>query len=64
MTIELTVPNLACSACVETVTNAVKAIDASAEVAADPKTKQVSVVTTMPEATVKEAIIAAGYTIA
>jgi copper chaperone len=64
MALEFTVPNLACSACVETVTKAVKAIDASAEISADPKTKQVSVVTTMPEAAVQEAIIAAGYTVA
>ena len=45
MTLEFTVPNLACSACVEAVTKAVQAVDAAAQVNADPKTKQVSVTT-------------------
>jgi copper chaperone len=64
MTLDFKVPNLACSACVEAVTKAVKAVDSGAEVAADPKTKNVSVTTSAPEATIKEAIVAAGYTVA
>lgn len=64
MTIEMTVPNLACSACVETVTKAVQGVDPAAQVSADPKTKQVSVVTDASEAAVKDAIVAAGYSIA
>jgi copper chaperone len=64
MTIDLTVPDLACSACVNTITQAVIAIDATATVAADPKTKQVTIETQQPEATIKAAIKAAGYTIA
>jgi copper chaperone len=64
MTLELTVPNMACSACGETITKAVKAIDPGATVQADPKTKLVNIDTQAPEAAVKEAIAAAGYTIA
>ncbi|MBE9141485.1 heavy-metal-associated domain-containing protein [Nodosilinea sp. LEGE 07088] len=64
MTLNLTVPDLACSACVDTVTKAIQAIDATAQVNADPKTKQVSVDTTASEVAVKTAITTAGYTIA
>lgn len=64
MTLNFTVPNLACSACVEAVTKAVKAVDEGAEVAADPKTKEVSVATSASESAIKEAIVAAGYTVA
>ncbi|PZU95649.1 MAG: copper resistance protein CopZ [Leptolyngbya sp.] len=64
MTMQLTVPNLACSACVDTVTQAIQAIDAAAQVNADPKTKQVNVTTAASEAEIKQAIAAAGYTVA
>lgn len=64
MTLAFKVPNLACFACVEAVTKAVKAVDSAAEIEADPKTKDVSVVTSAPESAIKEAIVAAGYTVA
>lgn len=64
MILDFNVPNLACSACVEAVTQAVKAVDASAEVVADPKTKAVSVTTQASAAAIQDAITAAGYTIA
>lgn len=64
MKLDLTVPDLACSACVETVTKAIHGVDADAQVAADPKTKQVSVETAAPEADIKGAIANAGYTVA
>lgn len=63
MAIELTVPNMACSACSDTITQAVQAIDPSATVQADTKTKLVVIETQMPEATVKAAIVAAGYSV-
>jgi copper chaperone len=63
MTLSLTVPNLACSACVETVTQAIHAVDATAQVAADPKTKAVTVATEASKADIKQAIAAAGYTV-
>lgn len=64
MTLELTVPDMACSACVSTITEAVKAIDSSAIVEADPKTKLVKIETAESETAVKSAIAQAGYTIA
>ena len=64
MTLEFTVPNMACSACAETITKAVTALDASAKVTADSKTKQVNIETQADAAMVKAAITAAGYTVA
>ncbi|MBD1996932.1 heavy-metal-associated domain-containing protein [Oculatella sp. FACHB-28] len=64
MALELQVPNMACSACSDTITKAIKAIDPAATVQADPKTKQVKVETQQSETAVKQAIADAGYTVA
>lgn len=64
MTLQLKVLNMACSACGETITKAIQAVDPTAKVEADPKTKLVSVETQTTEAAVKEAITAAGYSVA
>lgn len=64
MTLQLTVPDLACSACSTTITNAIKQIDANAQVIADPKTKLVQIETQLPETRIKEAVTNAGYTVA
>ncbi|MBD2436322.1 heavy-metal-associated domain-containing protein [Nostoc sp. FACHB-110] len=61
MTLTLTVPNMACSACANNITNAVKTVDANAVVEADPKTKLVNVETHVSEQTIKEALAEAGY---
>jgi copper chaperone len=61
MTIQLTVPGMACSACANNITNAVKAVDANANIEADPKTKLVNVDTQASETAIKEALVAAGY---
>jgi copper chaperone len=61
MTLKLKVPKIACSACVNTVTKAVIAIDPTAKVAADTKTKMVSIETQKSEAEIKEAIATVGY---
>lgn len=64
MALEFTVPDLACAACVDTVTKAIQAIDTTAQVKADPATKQVEAVTIASEAAIKQAIVEAGYTVA
>ncbi|TAE57398.1 MAG: copper chaperone [Nostocales cyanobacterium] len=61
MTIQLTIPGMACSACANNITNAVKAVDANAQVKADPQTKLVNVDTQASENVIKEALVAAGY---
>jgi copper chaperone len=64
MTLQFKVPNMACSACSETITKAVTAIDPTAKVEADPKTKLVNIEAQASETAIKAAIVAAGYTIA
>lgn len=61
MTLQLKVPKLACAACINTVTQAVKSIDATAKVEADAKTKMVRIDTQHSEAEIKRAITAVGY---
>jgi len=61
MTLELSVPSMACSACAETIAKAVTAVDPTAKVEADPKTKRVLIETYQPEGVVKTAIANAGY---
>lgn len=61
MTIQLMVPNMACDACAKNITNAVKALDSNATVAADPKTKQVDIETETAETAIREALEQAGY---
>ncbi|HLO50791.1 MAG TPA: heavy-metal-associated domain-containing protein [Kamptonema sp.] len=61
MTLQLTVPNMACSACANTIAKAVQSIDPAANIEADPKTKLVNVQTVKSESAVREAIANVGY---
>lgn len=61
MTLQLKVPSMACSACVDTISKAVKAVDPVAVIEADPKTKLVNVQSQQPDAVIKQAIADAGY---
>ncbi|BCX09723.1 copper chaperone [Fischerella thermalis CCMEE 5330] len=63
MKLHLKVPNMACSACVESITKAVKTVDPAAIVQADTKTKLVQIETQAAEVAITEAITAAGYTV-
>jgi copper chaperone len=61
MTLQLNVPKLACSACVNTITTAIQKVDANATVKADTKTKIISVETQASETSIKDAIHSVGY---
>ncbi|MEA5625193.1 heavy-metal-associated domain-containing protein [Nostoc sp. UHCC 0251] len=63
MTLQIKVPNMACSACGDTITKAVQTVDPTAMVQADPKTKIVLVDTNADETVIKEAITTAGYSV-
>jgi copper chaperone len=64
MILQLTVPDMARSACADKIAKAVANLDPAAKVEANPQTKQVTIQTqAVPEA-VKTAIAAAGYTVA
>ncbi len=61
MTLQLTVPKMACSACANTITKAVQAVDLAATVEADLKTKLVTIQTVKPETEIRQAIASFGY---
>ena len=62
--IELTVPSMVCEGCVDTVKSAIAKKDSSATVSIDLETKKVAVETDCPAEDIKEAITAAGHTVA
>ncbi len=63
MTLQLTVPNMACAVCAGKITQAVTAIDPTATIVADPATKLVNIETEKPEDLIRQAITTAGYTV-
>ncbi len=64
MSLQFNVLDMACAACSDTITKAVLALDPTASVQADLKTKQVKVETQASEAAIKNAVEAAGYPVA
>jgi copper chaperone len=58
-----TVADMACSACADKITQAIRAIDANAIVTANPQTKLVQIETTSPADAIAQAITDAGYTL-
>lgn len=61
MQVQMTVPSMVCSGCAESITKAVQSVDVAATVAADLKTKVVTVDTDTTVEVVKRAIATAGY---
>jgi copper chaperone len=61
MTIELTIPDMACGACVTTITEAIQHLDAQAKIETDLKTKQITIASTASESSLRQAISTAGY---
>lgn len=61
--VQFTVPDMACSACAETITKAVQTIDASAAVDANPETKRVDIESGASDEQLKAAISEAGYSV-
>ncbi len=61
MTLQLKVPKIACSACANTIAQAVKTVDPAAVVEADIKTKVVTIQSVKPENEVRKAIASVGY---
>lgn len=59
-----TVTDLACSACVATITQAIHSFDAQAKIIANPETKLVQIDSELSTETLQAAITKAGYTIA
>ncbi|MFQ4140094.1 heavy-metal-associated domain-containing protein [Nodosilinea sp. PGN35] len=62
-TLSVTVPDMACGACVSTIAEAIHAIDPTAQVKTDLTSKAVDIDASVTAAALTEAIQQAGYTV-
>jgi copper chaperone len=63
MALKLKVPNIACDGCAETIIESIRIVQPDANVDVDVKDKTVTVKSQASEESIKQAIVAAGYTI-
>ena len=63
MSLQLKVPSIVCGGCAETITKAVKSVDADALVDVDVSAKTVKVEGIQSEESIKQAITATGHTV-
>jgi copper chaperone len=63
MTLQLKIPSIACSGCVDTITKAVQKLDADAIVNANTQTKLVTIETSKSQDEIEQAIVAVGHTV-
>ena len=58
-----TVPDLACGACADKISQAIHSIDPQAKITAEPQTKLVQIESELAVETLQTTIAAAGYTV-
>ncbi len=63
MTVEIKVTSMVCQACANTVTKAIKSLDAEADIKINLETKIVNINGTPSETEIKEAITVVGHTV-
>ena len=63
MALKLSVPDISCDNCVQTISESVHVVEPDAKVDVDVNTKTVTVESSASEESIKQAIVAAGYTI-
>jgi copper chaperone len=63
MMTRFTIPDMDCDGCIASITRAVQKLDAGASVRADLATHVVEIASSAPQAELKAAIDAAGYTV-
>ncbi len=63
MQITLTISDMACSACVDKISQAIRAIDPQAIIVADSSTKLVQIESELSAMTLQSTIVATGYTV-
>jgi copper chaperone len=61
MTVQFTIPDMACTVCAGKIEQAVHSVDPAALFQADPTTKLVTITTQTDKAQLQQAIQAAGY---
>ncbi|MBU6229669.1 MAG: heavy-metal-associated domain-containing protein [Cyanobacteria bacterium REEB459] len=62
-TLRFVIPDMACGACAETITQALRSIDPIAAVSTDLQTKRIEIQTNLDQTLVIEGIQRAGYTV-
>lgn len=55
------IENMTCGGCARSVAKAIYSVDPTAQVSADPATRQVAVVSAQPRAVIESALAKAGY---
>jgi copper chaperone len=63
MALKLKVPDIMCDGCGETITESIHTMEPDAKVDVDVKAKTVTVESAASEETIKQAIVAAGFTV-
>lgn len=63
MALKLNVPDISCSDCAQTISESIHVMEPDAKVDVDVNAKTVTVTSSASEETIKQAIVAAGYTI-
>lgn len=63
MALKLKVPNIMCSDCAQTITESITTMEPDAKVEVDVQAKTVTVESAASEETIKQSIVAAGYTV-
>ncbi len=61
MNLTISVPSIGCASCIETITKAIQAVDASAVVIGDAATKSLNIESQLSEVKIKELIAIAGH---
>ena len=64
MILKLSVPSICCASCIETITKAIQAVDASAIVTGEATTKSLNINSQLPETKIRELIAIAGHKVA
>ena len=63
MALKLQVPNIMCDGCGETITDSIHTMEPDAKIEVDVQAKTVTVESAASEETIKQAIVAAGFTV-
>lgn len=63
MALKLKVPNISCNDCASTIAESIHVMEPDAKVQVDVKDKTVTVESKASEESIKQAIVAAGYTV-
>lgn len=63
MALKLNVPNIMCDGCGETITDSIHTMEPDAKIEVDVQAKTVTVESAASEETIKQAIVAAGFTV-